>query len=561
MATSVQCENCSAPVAGDAPSGLCPNCLLRMAIEHGASRALAPFLPKLNYFGDYELLEEIARGGMGVVYRARQVSLDRTVGVKMMRPGLLASEAEIVRFRSEARTAAGLQHPNIVAIHEVGQFDGLHYFSMDFVEGPSLAALVRERPLSPPECARYVRVLAETVQYAHARGVLHRDLKPSNVLVDAAGRPHITDFGLARHLEKDMEVPSGGSVVGTPAYMPPEQASGRDDRLGATADVYSLGAILYELLTGQPPFRAASQAETVRMVLEEKAAPPRSLNPAVTAGLEAICLRCLEKDPANRYQTAGDLAVALEDAASGDPVAVPVRNWFARYKWLAFAFTTGVACFTTIAILSSVTNRRPAVVERPSTTVPGASAPRPSPAPPSPAPAAASGTAQEARSVAARIPPATVASAPAAALPSVAPTPPSPGVSVTPDSGSGSSQIFVIRYNDAQQIEVDIHDAAATGNRHCDIVVDTATGQARLQFFADRGPGIRVEGALGSLTRPDNSVCAMDLAKGSLSHGEISLPVIFKPGFEGEKEVEAWRLNAAGLRLEKSAPGRWNVTR
>src|SRR5580692_9912630 len=203
MTVSTECDKCGHPVAGDAPSGLCPNCLLHVAIEHGASRALAPFLPKLHYFGDYELLGEIARGGMGVVYRAKQVSLERTVAVKMMRPGLLATEAEIRRFYVEAKTAARLQHPNIVAIHEVGEFEGLHYFSMDFVEGPSLDALVRDRPLSPAEGARYVQVLAEAVQYAHSQGILHRDLKPSNVLVDAGGRPRITDFGLARPLEED----------------------------------------------------------------------------------------------------------------------------------------------------------------------------------------------------------------------------------------------------------------------------------------------------------------------------------------------------------------------
>lgn len=192
------CEHCGKPVAANAPAGLCPGCLLRTAIEQGAGRTLAPLLPKLRYFGDYELLEEIARGGMGVVYRARQVSLDRIVAVKMMRPGVLASEDEIRRFQAEARTAAGMQHPNIVAIHEVGEFDGLHYFSMDYVEGPSLAELVRENSLAPREAARYVKVLAEAVQYAHGRGVLHRDLKPANVLVDAAGSPRITDFGLAR---------------------------------------------------------------------------------------------------------------------------------------------------------------------------------------------------------------------------------------------------------------------------------------------------------------------------------------------------------------------------
>src|SRR5580658_4668256 len=292
MTVSTECDKCGHPVAGDAPLGLCPNCLLRTAIEAGASQALAPFLPKLRYFGDYELLGEIARGGMGVVYRAKQVSLERTVAVKMMRPGLLATPAEIRRFYAEAKTAARLQHPNIVAIHEVGEFEGLHYFSMDFVEGPSLDALVRERPLSSMEAARYVQVLAEAVQYAHAQGILHRDLKPSNVLVDAAGRPRVTDFGLARPLDGDEGSTAAGTVMGTPAYMPPEQAAGQHERLSPASDVYSLGAILYELLTGRPPFRAGSQMETVRMVLEERPAPPRDLNPEIRRELEAICLRC-----------------------------------------------------------------------------------------------------------------------------------------------------------------------------------------------------------------------------------------------------------------------------
>src|SRR5580692_6469866 len=231
MPDSLQCDKCGSTVAPDAPLGLCPNCLLRTAIEYGAGQTLSPFLPKLRYFGDYELLEEIARGGMGVVYRAKQVSLDRIVAVKMMRPGLLATEAEIRRFYVEAKTAARLQHPNIVAIHEVGEFEGLHYFSMDFVEGPSLDALVRERALSSEEAARYVQVLAEAVQYAHSQGILHRDLKPSNVLVDAAGRPRITDFGLARPLGDDSGSTAAGTVMGTPAYMPPEQADGQHDRL------------------------------------------------------------------------------------------------------------------------------------------------------------------------------------------------------------------------------------------------------------------------------------------------------------------------------------------
>jgi serine/threonine protein kinase len=326
MPDLIQCDKCGNAVARDAPLGLCPNCLLRTAIEYGAGHAVAPFLPKLRYFGDYELLEEVARGGMGVVYRARQLSLDRIVAVKMMRPGLLATDAEIRRFYTEAKTAARLQHPNIVAIHEVGEFDGLHYFSMDFVGGPSLAELMRDRQLSAMEAARCVQVLAETVQHAHSQGILHRDLKPSNVLMDESERPRITDFGLAWRLEGDTGATTSGSVMGTPAYMPPEQASGQNDRLSPASDVYSLGAILYELLTGRPPFRAATTLETVRMVLEEQPDPPRSLNPSISPDLEAICLRCLAKEPAKRYDSAAALASDLAAFLAGEPNNARSRN-------------------------------------------------------------------------------------------------------------------------------------------------------------------------------------------------------------------------------------------
>ncbi len=540
---NVQCENCGGPVAGDAPSGLCPNCLLRVAIEHGAGRALAPFLPKLHYFGDYELQREIARGGMGVVYRARQVSLERTVAVKMMRPGLLSSEAEIARFHTEAKTAAGLQHPNIVAIHEVGAFDGLHYFSMDFVEGPSLAEVVREKPLSSPECARYVRILAETIGYAHARGVLHRDLKPSNVLVDAAGRPRITDFGLARHLAKDAAAPAG-SVVGTPAYMPPEQASGRDDQVGPTADVYSLGAILYELLTGRPPFRAPTQAEIIRMVQDEKPVRPSRLNPDIDAGLEAICLRCLEKEPASRYQTAAGLAAALDGYYGNDPVP---ETWLRRNRWLAMLAVGVLTCIgmATLAILMT----KPVAHRNFAKSLPFVAVPSPpragkTVAIPTPPPSLPPGTA---------IVPGV--SLPRVVLPPAAMT----MVSFSPENGSGYSQTFTIRYQNVRQIEVDFHDSPADGNRHCDVVIDTDTGQALLQFFPDRGSGMRVAGALGSVARLDNPVCSVDLSSGSFKAGEIMLPIVFKPGFTGAKDAELWKRNANGIRLEKSASGRWNV--
>ncbi len=327
MPETAHCENCGRAAVSDLAAGLCPNCLLRTAIESGVGRALAPMLPKLRYFGDYELLEEVARGGMGVVYRARQVSLERTVAVKMMRPGLLATEAEIQRFHTEAKTAAGLQHPNIVAIHEVGEFDGLHYFSMDFVEGPSLAELVHEKALSPAEAARYVQILAETVQYAHSRGILHRDLKPSNVLVDASGRPRVTDFGLARPLAGDSGGSLGGAVAGTPAYMAPEQAGGEQRRLGPATDVYALGAILYELLTGHPPFRGATQMETVRMVLEKEPVSPRALNSEVGRELEAVCLKCLRKEPGQRYGSAAELAEELVRLRPVSPGLARSKGW------------------------------------------------------------------------------------------------------------------------------------------------------------------------------------------------------------------------------------------
>jgi serine/threonine-protein kinase len=311
---------------GDTSTGICPSCILRCAIEQGAGRALAPILPRLHYFGDYELLEEIARGGMGVVYRARQVSLERIVAVKMMRPGLLATEDEVRRFRAEAKTAAAMQHPNIVAIHEVGEFDGLHYFSMDFVDGPNLADLVRERPVDCAEAASHLRTLAAAVQYAHGRGILHRDLKPSNILLDSAGRPHITDFGLARPLDSDASVTMPGVVAGTPAYMSPEQAAGRHELLGPASDIYSLGAVLYELLTGRPPFHGRTQVETVNRVIGERPIPPRKFNATIPRAIEAICLRCLEKEPARRYGSAADLAADLDRFLEGSPVAARRRS-------------------------------------------------------------------------------------------------------------------------------------------------------------------------------------------------------------------------------------------
>jgi len=285
-------------------------------------------------FGDFKLLSELGRGGMGVVYKARQKSLGRIVAVKMVREAHLASEADRARFRAEAEAAARLHHPNIVTIHEVGAHEGQAYICMECVDGETLAELVvAAGPLPPREAARLVAVVARAVQNAHENGILHRDLKPSNVLLTAGNgdrsddgpplgvTPKITDFGLAKRIDRAESLTRTGAVVGTPSYMPPEQATGRKD-LTPTADVYALGAILYELLTGRPPFRASNPVDTLLMVLEQEPVPPRQLNPSVDRDLELVCLKCLQKPTELRYQSAAALATDLEAFRAGEPVSV-----------------------------------------------------------------------------------------------------------------------------------------------------------------------------------------------------------------------------------------------
>ncbi len=326
----------AAPLGGDAPT-----------VAPGEPAPLAP-LGTVRYFGDYELLEEIARGGMGVVYKARQVSLDRLVALKMILAGQLASPADVQRFHTEAKAAAALKHPNIVAIHEVGEHDGQHFFSMDYIAGKSLAAVIRDYPLPAARAAGYVRVIAEAIEQAHRQGTLHRDLKPSNVLIDADDRPHVTDFGLAKRLRGDAGLTMTGQVLGTPSYMPPEQAAGRPEQLGPASDVYALGAVLYELLTGRPPFRAETVIDTVMQVIQAEPVPPRLLNAKVPRELDTICLKCLEKDPKKRYAAAQDLADDLGRYLAGEPIrarppSVPfvVRHWF-RQNLRATAWTVGI---------------------------------------------------------------------------------------------------------------------------------------------------------------------------------------------------------------------------
>jgi WD40 repeat protein/tRNA A-37 threonylcarbamoyl transferase component Bud32 len=296
---------------------------------------LAPaFGTKVRYFGDYEVLEEIARGGMGIVYKARQVSLQRLVALKMILAGELASDAQVQRFRKEAEAAAQLDHPHIVPIYEVGEHGGHQYFSMKLVEGASLARKIKELEHQYPASAQLMATVARALQYAHQRGIIHRDLKPSNILIDAQGQAHVSDFGLAKQLDS-IEAPTRtGVILGTPCYMAPEQAAGQVRQIGIAADVYSLGSILYELLTGRPPFRAETPMEVLTQVMNDEPVAPRLLEPKVPKDLETICLKCLEKAPRKRYLTAQALAEDLERWFAGEPIVARPAGWPERLaKW------------------------------------------------------------------------------------------------------------------------------------------------------------------------------------------------------------------------------------
>jgi serine/threonine protein kinase len=282
-------------------------------------------------FGDYVLLNEIARGGMGVVYKARQKSLDRVVAIKMILEGQFASQLDIDRFKIEAQSAANLDHPGIVPIYEIGEQAGKHFFSMALVEGRSLDDLIKESPLNDIKAAKLLRAIAAAMNYAHQRGIIHRDLKPGNVLLDSNGNPRVTDFGLAKRTSKKSELTVSGQTLGTPSYMSPEQASGRGHVTEAT-DVYALGAILYAMLTGKPPFEGTSLVETLTQVIEKEPTPIGQKIPAVNADLEIICLKCLEKDAVDRYATARELIDELDRFLNDEPIEAKPLTMLGKFK-------------------------------------------------------------------------------------------------------------------------------------------------------------------------------------------------------------------------------------
>src|SRR5213083_1056630 len=394
------CRKCGAKIFSDAPRGLCTACMLETALgilpdavaEVDSSAGSLDELSRdnakptsgvkeavraatmLGELGDYELLEEIGRGAQGVVFRARQKSLNRTVALKVISLGQWASKAHLKRFRREAEAAASLDHPSIVPIYEVGERDGSCYFSMKFVEGGQLDEVVKGTPMLIRRAAELIAKVARTVHYAHEHRILHRDIKPGNILLDAQGEPHLTDFGLARLVETESTITRTMEVLGTPSYMAPEQAVGNNAQLTSATDVYGLGAVFYQLLTGHPPFAGGTTYETIRLVLDTEPRQPRLLNPKVDRDLNTICLKCLEKDPQRRYSSALALAEDLERWLRHEPIrarrtglVTRGRKWVRRNPsiavmaamFLAFAVPLGLMIWGTESERSAASNAAP----------------------------------------------------------------------------------------------------------------------------------------------------------------------------------------------------------
>jgi serine/threonine protein kinase/Tfp pilus assembly protein PilF len=374
------CRKCGAKIFSDVPEGLCARCVLKSALSDLAGESVgrsgdpgqldtpspadenalttnkksACAAELLGELGDYELLEEVGRGGQGVVFRARQKSLNRTVALKVISLGQWASKAHLKRFRLEAEAAARLEHPGIVPIHEVGERDGSCYFTMKFVEGGQLDEVAGREPMPIRRAVELIAKVARTVHYAHEHGILHRDIKPGNILLDAKGEPHLTDFGLARLVESESSVTHTLDVLGTPSYMAPEQAVGNNAAVSNTTDVYGLGAVLYQLLTGQPPFAGGATYETIKLLLDTEPRPPRLLNPKIDRDLSTICLKCLEKDPQRRYPSALAFAEDLECWLKHEPIQARHTGVFARgKKWVRRNPTSALLAASLIALAAS----------------------------------------------------------------------------------------------------------------------------------------------------------------------------------------------------------------
>jgi serine/threonine-protein kinase len=360
------CAQCGSRLsATDAADEICINCLLRSAIAEDdldpgeTPRRSDQLTPSDNgapvEFGDYELLEEIGRGSQGMVYRARQKSLNRIVALKVIALGHWATEPHVKRFRREAEAAARLNHPCIVPIYEVGERDGACYFSMGLVEGGQLDAILEREPMPIRSAVELIVKLARTVQYAHEHNILHRDIKPGNILLDRNGEPHLTDFGLARLVETESTVTRTREVLGTPSYMAPEQAAGETTKLGKATDVYGLGAVLYQLLTGQPPFAGGTTYETIRLLLNTEPRKPRALNPKIDRDLSTICLKCLEKDPKRRYSSALALAEDLERWLKHQSILARHTGIFTRgKKWVRRNPTSALLAASLIALAAVI---------------------------------------------------------------------------------------------------------------------------------------------------------------------------------------------------------------
>ena len=366
------CRKCSAAILIDEPEGLCAACVLETSLGmHHDEVNGAGGMEMPEELGDYQLMEEIGRGGQGLVYRARQKSLNRIVALKVIGLGRWATTAHIKRFRLEAEAAARLDHPCIVPIHEIGESGGSCYFSMKLVEGRRLDEVVRRESMSNRRAAELTVKLARTVHYAHQRGILHRDIKPGNVLLDADGEPHLTDFGLARLVETESTLTGTMDAIGTPSYMAPEQAAGQTAQLTSATDVYGLGAVFYHLLTSHPPFAGGTTYETIRLVLESEPRQPSLWNPKVDRDLATICLNCLEKDPQRRYSSALALAEDLERWLKHEAIRAKPSGFFTHCRKWVRRNPAIAALAALVLILSAATSMvlwKSELVRHPTTT-------------------------------------------------------------------------------------------------------------------------------------------------------------------------------------------------